>query len=548
MVDVFISYSSADREAARALASALDNAGFTVWWDRKLLGGASYGAEIMKAIADASAVVVMWSRNAVASDWVLKEAEAGAKADKLIPIHIDDAPFPDLFTPLHVLSFQDWTGDADAQFRQLSHSIRLKERTATGGATKRKKATRRLTALTVSVAGLLMAGLAASGALSSLTTALGPNAATAALPDGGDRPERVLDRRAIRSALWILTEAGLPSDSAVDALVATGDFQNAIVRLREERTRKLDDLSPKRSKELLHQIGALAFDRDIDAAIEAYEEIVQLGGDDRLARTQLARLYRRRGAVPLAVSELSLALEHPPYSERDRLLVDIEKARILTTDRDASGGIVQDYDQALSVLSRVIGEAEQLGQADIRAWAEIYVTSFEAFQHNATSGSEELPPEMLERHTQMIKDLIPDLLNAERYEYLATAYTQLSALLIEQGRFEEALEIEHEALAINQLLGRDRNLSHSYHNLASIYLDLDDLQAAEKNIRSAINLVRSYNIFEDLGAHQALLAKIYFRKGDRTAACLYLDRAKRSTSARRSMLIAKLDEAETCDA
>ena len=46
MADIFISYARADRAAAEALATALDAQGLSVWWDKRITGGASFAAEI----------------------------------------------------------------------------------------------------------------------------------------------------------------------------------------------------------------------------------------------------------------------------------------------------------------------------------------------------------------------------------------------------------------------------------------------------------------------------------------------------------------------
>jgi hypothetical protein len=46
MARVFLSYSRDDVETARKLASVLDRAGHTVWWDRHIHGGANFSNEI----------------------------------------------------------------------------------------------------------------------------------------------------------------------------------------------------------------------------------------------------------------------------------------------------------------------------------------------------------------------------------------------------------------------------------------------------------------------------------------------------------------------
>jgi len=79
---VFISYSSRDRDITRALAEALERTSInggqvTVWWDRAddgLQAGDDYWRKIAAALDTADAAIVLWSDNALASDWVYSEA------------------------------------------------------------------------------------------------------------------------------------------------------------------------------------------------------------------------------------------------------------------------------------------------------------------------------------------------------------------------------------------------------------------------------------------------------------------------------------------
>ena len=70
MADVFISYSSEDRDRIAPLAAVLEQAGYSIWWDQQLRGGAVYSDEIEKELLVAKAVIVAWSKQSVASRWV----------------------------------------------------------------------------------------------------------------------------------------------------------------------------------------------------------------------------------------------------------------------------------------------------------------------------------------------------------------------------------------------------------------------------------------------------------------------------------------------
>ncbi len=91
---VFLSYSRADQVQARVLAQALEEAGLQVWWDTLIEGGAAFARSIEAALAASDAVVVLWSRHSVASDWVLDEAAGGRDLKKLVPVSLDGTEPP----------------------------------------------------------------------------------------------------------------------------------------------------------------------------------------------------------------------------------------------------------------------------------------------------------------------------------------------------------------------------------------------------------------------------------------------------------------------
>ncbi|HTQ98728.1 MAG TPA: toll/interleukin-1 receptor domain-containing protein, partial [Candidatus Acidoferrum sp.] len=70
MPDIFLSYSRQDQAVAQRYADALKLAGFDVWWDVTLRSGQTYDQVTEQALRDARAVVVLWSKKSVKSDWV----------------------------------------------------------------------------------------------------------------------------------------------------------------------------------------------------------------------------------------------------------------------------------------------------------------------------------------------------------------------------------------------------------------------------------------------------------------------------------------------
>ena len=113
MGDVFLSYASEDVDQAQVLATAMEVAGYSVWWDRHLMSGERYHQKIERELASASAVVVLWTPASVASEWVYSEARRGNQRDVLVQVRsravgIDDLPAP--FDALHCPFAEDEAG------------------------------------------------------------------------------------------------------------------------------------------------------------------------------------------------------------------------------------------------------------------------------------------------------------------------------------------------------------------------------------------------------------------------------------------------------
>ena len=75
---IFLSYAHGDQARAQRLAAALQRCGYTVWWDALIEGGTRYAKTIDEALEKADAVLVLWSKTSIESDWVRDEAAQGA--------------------------------------------------------------------------------------------------------------------------------------------------------------------------------------------------------------------------------------------------------------------------------------------------------------------------------------------------------------------------------------------------------------------------------------------------------------------------------------
>jgi hypothetical protein len=118
MVQIFISYSRADRAVAAQLADRLTENGYDVWWDAELVGGSRFDDEIKRVLREASAAVILWSENSARSDWVRAEADMARGQGTAIPVLIDEVrrdelPIP--FQQLHMTRLAGWDGSVGAE-------------------------------------------------------------------------------------------------------------------------------------------------------------------------------------------------------------------------------------------------------------------------------------------------------------------------------------------------------------------------------------------------------------------------------------------------
>ena len=83
MADIFLSYAKEDREVARKIATLLGNAGWVVWWDRRIPAGRTWRSVLEEALRDMRCMVVLWSTHSIESDWVRDEADEARAPEKV---------------------------------------------------------------------------------------------------------------------------------------------------------------------------------------------------------------------------------------------------------------------------------------------------------------------------------------------------------------------------------------------------------------------------------------------------------------------------------
>jgi TolB-like protein len=161
MPDVFISYARSTAKEVRGVAEALKRLGYDVWWDDDLPANRAYGDVIEEHLEAAKAVVVVWSAEAVKSQWVRSEADRARQHDKLVQVSVDGAVLPMPFDQIQCVPLKGWSGDpGDRAWLKVVASV--SDLTGRAGETAPPPARRgvRLTPWRLGMAALAVVGLA----------------------------------------------------------------------------------------------------------------------------------------------------------------------------------------------------------------------------------------------------------------------------------------------------------------------------------------------------------------------------------------------------
>lgn len=124
MSDVFISYARPSETQAMQVEQALRDLGYAVWRDAELPAHRAYADVIQERLNASKAVVVLWSADAIKSQWVRAEADAARELETLIQASVDGSIPPIPFNQIQCANLCGWSGDAEALgWRKLIASV-----------------------------------------------------------------------------------------------------------------------------------------------------------------------------------------------------------------------------------------------------------------------------------------------------------------------------------------------------------------------------------------------------------------------------------------
>lgn len=126
--DVFLSHSSKDKPAVRALAERLKADGLRVWFDEwEIKPGDSIPLKIEQGLEQSRTLVLVMSAAAFASEWVTLERHTVLFRDptnahrRFVPLRLDDGKIKEA---LRQFAYVDWRGRSDERYAQLLEACR----------------------------------------------------------------------------------------------------------------------------------------------------------------------------------------------------------------------------------------------------------------------------------------------------------------------------------------------------------------------------------------------------------------------------------------
>ena len=127
MTDLFVSYKAEDRGRVAPLVHALQEDGFSVWWDAEIGGGEEWREAICKHLDSARQVIVVWSKRSVGphGNFVRDEATRALRRRAYLPVRIDKVDPPLGFGELQSLDLVGWKGArGDKKYQAVLAAVR----------------------------------------------------------------------------------------------------------------------------------------------------------------------------------------------------------------------------------------------------------------------------------------------------------------------------------------------------------------------------------------------------------------------------------------
>ena len=125
MSDVFISYSSKDKEIAERIALDVKQLGLSVFYDKELVPGEVWGPRLAQELRRARYVLILLSPAYTESRWARRELEAAVLSEpeggpRIVPIIVQGSEVPAFLRDRH---YADLRRDYESGFAQVKRAL-----------------------------------------------------------------------------------------------------------------------------------------------------------------------------------------------------------------------------------------------------------------------------------------------------------------------------------------------------------------------------------------------------------------------------------------
>lgn len=322
--------------------------------------------------------------------------------------------------------------------------------------------------------------------------------------------ESYVDREYLTRVFSGLAASGRSADAAVLALIENGDIDKAIGALKAE----VEEGAPpiERRVEILHQIGALAFERRHDEAIAAYKGILDISPNDFDAANRLGRAYVLQNNVGEARRYFALAESLEPPNER--ALLD------LRTNKAFTYILEQDLTSAKGILLPTIDRAKALGYVDLvsRATTSLGVGLFAAGEYAEAATLLNWVVPLQEKHGYYAEE--------------ARALMVLGGLAERDGRFDAAEGYLKRSFDLQARFDRVHDMASAAAGLGRVATAKGDYPLAEAWFAKGLRIARENELSNQEFLNLVGLAQTKKRAGDEAGSCRLIRQAETVFSTR----------------
>jgi len=122
--DIFLSYSRSNKSKALSIFELLGQQGWVVFMDENIPNGKRWKDYLNQQLDTVKCVLVLWSKEAIASEWVLKEAHKGLERQVLVHATLDGTVPPLEFTAHQYNDLSGWNEEIDVpQFKKVLQGV-----------------------------------------------------------------------------------------------------------------------------------------------------------------------------------------------------------------------------------------------------------------------------------------------------------------------------------------------------------------------------------------------------------------------------------------